>query len=488
MKKQNTLLDHIKLLSAGLISLSGVLATIVYHAVAHFCSWLVVQKADTELKLREKYDYILRESEDLRLQHLQSIGAIESKEHLNSLVAQVSPVGETALTFREELKDLLKDLKNIDVTVGSCAENVTTRLESFIDKSVGERLAELLESQRASTERIASEISQVLGKSIGQELEKSFRDLAERLPAIVSGGAGDATRKMAEAVTNASASFETVAQSMPELITGVSKMLDQLHLQQQQSATASIQMNQDLMKSVKQAIESLAETSQQSLAKQSEMVNLLGEKANILASQTSDATKGLNIAVEAGTNSLSKATQDISGRVSEIEHSLGSLLSKVQQSNQDLLNNFNYSIEQFRGLTSGMSQSSSQIREVVTRFAEVAKNLEQAPISSKQLIDATSSAINSQNQKIEQYIVALASGSDRVVKTLVDEYERGVEKIAETFKTKIAGIEKETENIRKVYMSAGAFMADTAEVFETLTESVDGLNQTLTKQASKIGG
>lgn len=468
------------------VSIAGILCTIAYQGICAFLMRRLSNYANQELNLRDKVDYIVRESQDLFYQDQQARGAEGTLQVAKNISEHLVVTQEAHKSEMQEIKELLKSLSSINVTVGSFAESVTTKLENSIDRTIGDKLTELIKAQNASTERIANQIGEVLSKSIGNELEKAFSELSSKLPNIMSNGAGEATSRMADAITQASSAFQGVSSSMPVLITQMSLMLTQIENQQTSSNEASQRVNNGLLNSLQEATSRMSEQNSRMLEQQSEIVKTLREtisdiNTNVRASSTEMQTSLQNGAgqfsdkVKFASEGISHSLQGMSSLMGQVEK----MASNLRDINKDLLSEFSNSISEMRTVTTSMAITNGNLDRTLASLAEVATQLNHAPVVTQSLVDATSSALHSQRQNIEGMLSNLSTKTDHLSKTLSEQYSRGVEMVARTFVDKIGEIEGQTKNIRGVYTAAGQTLATSMEPLEELNENIQELNRSL---------
>lgn len=468
------------------VSIAGIVCTIFYQM---FCAVLMKKLSSyshQELHLREKIEYVVRESQDLLFQEIQARGAEGTLNSANMIFAALSESRERSKSDLEEIKDLLKSLKNIDVTVGSFAESVTTKLESSIDRSVGDKLTDLIRAQNASTERIASQIGEVLSKSIGQELEKAFNDLASKLPNIMSNGAGEATSRMAEAVLQASSAFQSVSSSMPALVTQMTSMLKQIQIQQGANNELSERVNSDLIKNLNEATTLMSSQNAQAIQQQAEIVNALRETIRDVSTNVKSTSLEMQDSMRDGAGKFSEKVNSASEGIKEslsgmivVLNEVEKVIANLRDSNKQLLGEFSHSISEFKMVASSVATSNSSLANTITSLSELSKELNNAPLLTQALVESTSSALNAQQRNIEKMLLELSQKTEIMSRTLADQYSRGVEMVAKTFVEKIGEIEGQTKNIRGVYSAAGQALTTSMEPLEALSENIQELNRSI---------
>lgn len=468
------------------VSIAGILCTIMYQAACAFLMRRLSNYAATELHLREKIDYVVRESQDLIYQEKQAIGAEGTLNSTKRILDHLADSSHQSKAEFEEVKQLLRDLKQIDVTVGNFAENVTTKLEASIDKSIGEKLTQLIQAQNNSTERIANQIGEVLSKSIGQELEKAFSELATKLPNIMSNGAGEATSRMADAVTQASAAFQNVSTTMPTMLTQINSMLSQIEQQQLANSQVSNRVNSDLIQNLQAATQAISSQNSKAVEQQAEIMSTLRDTIRDLNSNVKSSSLELQDSMKDGAGRFSEKVSLASEGISQSLGSVNSILTEVEQivvnvreSNRQLLSEFTVAIIDLRTVSYSIASTNSSISTTLNSLAEVSRNLNHAPVVTQTLIDNTTAAMNSQRQSIEAMMSELSRNTESMSRTLADQYSRGVEMVARTFMEKIGEIEGQTKNIRSVYSAAGQALTTSMEPLEALSENIQELNNSI---------
>jgi hypothetical protein len=468
------------------VSVAGIACTVIYQMICALLVSRLAQFAHRELNLRAKVDYIVRESQDLLFQEQQATGAMVTSEAVMKIADHLADSETVAKNDRDEIKQLITDLKNIDVTVSSFAENVTTRLESFIDRSVGDKLTDLISAQNQSTERMATQISEVLSKSIGAEMEKVFKDLSSALPNIMSNGANDATSKMADAVTTASRSFEAVSKNMPVLVSQLSSMVSTMEQQQISSQRQSQDVNNDLLNAIRSATTQLGSQSQDSIAQQSAILaSLQTSMAELSATANQSVSilqERMNENVGTFTNNIAQASTGISSSLQQVNSIISEFEranTNMRESNSQLLREFNNSIAELRNVSTSVAASNAGINTTLSTLLEINRSLIQSPNVTRELVVATSQALVNQKASIESMLESMTQKTEQSNAKLVDGYSRGVELIARAFIDKIGEIERHSQSIRDIYSTAGDVLGGSLGSIENLNDNLETLNQSI---------
>lgn len=468
------------------VSITGIICTLLYQYYSSKLLQKLSSIAHQELNLRDKINYIVRESQDLQYQQTQAIGADGTYKNSGRLVDLIELSSQNSKKDLDEVKVLLTNLTNIKVTVESFAENVIAKLEDSINQSVGIKLQELIQAQNNSTEKIANQIGEVLSKSIGTELEKAFSELSSKLPNIMSNGAGEATSRMADAITQASSAFQSVSSSMPILVTQMTSMLKQIEAQQGSNNEVSQKVQSDLMKNVHDATQLMNTQNAKSIEQQAEIVRALQDTITDLNKNVRTTSQEMQDSMKNGAGNFSEKVESASHGISQSLGGMTLVLTEVDKlvailtaSNKQLLAEFNNSIIELKNVATSVASSNMSLSNTISSLSSLSKDLNHAPILTQTLVENTSNALNDQQRNIEKMLTDMSQRTEFMSKSLADQYSRGVEMVAKTFVEKIGEIEGHTKNIRGVYSAAGQALTTSLEPLESLSENIQELNRSI---------
>lgn len=329
------------------ISAGGVLASILFQMRTSWLSNNIYKQTREKVEFLSKYCR-LHSSADLEFQNQQAQGALDTASAIQELQKITLAQTATELNGFSSVCDKLSSLSEIDVKVGDLAESVTTQLENVIDRSVGERLALLLNAQKESTDRIAENLGKVLADTIGNELKSTFAQLAETLPNIVSNGAASSSLKMAE-------TFEKMSDSLPGLLESMNGVMAEVKKQQTSSIESSQKINENLLQSFSNAIEKFSSLSVSNTEYQTNLLSKLNSAADWVSENSKKSNLEIQQQLSSSANVFSeKLMNGASDLMSTMNHSK-EILGEIEKTANSLrvnslntLSETNNTINQFK--------------------------------------------------------------------------------------------------------------------------------------------
>jgi hypothetical protein len=464
-------IEHLR--TKFIISVLGIAFSIIYQLISHSMSAKLYAESKQKLVFLNTTNIRLHEYADLDYQRQQAEGALESAESIKSIDRGLANQLEKNNIDLTEIKVLLSNLSEIDVKVGDLATNVTQQLENIIDKSIGERLTLLLNAQKESTEKIASELGKVLAETMGKELEATFAKLAETLPSIISNGASGSSQKMAE-------TFDKMADTLPALFESMNVAMIQMKNQQSDGEQSSKKVNEDLLKTISSSVENFNALSvsntkfqEELLVKMTGIIDDLHTSSEKNTSKTkevfTDGAKKLNEEMSNGAGHLVSSINQVKNIVTEIEK----MSNALRINNSTSLSEVNNTLSAFKGVTENISKYNQEMGSSIQSLLGITKQLSEAPELTRHLISDTKKASDS-----------ITESYQNLEKTFVS----GIGQIASVYASKIQLIEDQSKSIKVAYEGASAGLNKALDPLEELSENIEKLNKTIMNQSISVVG
>ncbi|MBK7962534.1 MAG: hypothetical protein IPK04_15885 [Bdellovibrionales bacterium] len=446
------------------VSVSGILASILYLLLARLLQRLLSDSLASNLEpLRNRYR--LRESIDVELQQKQADGALDTVETAKTISNQIASNHGSVIATIQEVSTKIAKLESIDVKVGDFAETVTHKMENVLNNTVGERLKELMTQQTEFSKVIARSISEALTNSMQESMQQMFAEIAKKLPDVISKGSSEAGDKMAAAVSV----FE---RTLPLLEKSVRDLSEQMRQTTQEAGQQTRQTNQDLLGSIKQAIDAMnfqRELSQQENEKAANHLRQISEqvaKATTEGAATSaksyeTATEHMRNGIISSADELKNVFHNVVQTIRDVDEQSATML----EGTKSILSEVNSSTTGFAVLLRSFDQAQVTMAQTARDLSMVSTDFKTFPEKTLNLVTSIGQVVEYQNQLIEKQKNIWKDGAE----AMLEKHRLANDIVDKQVKTTSELLARVTEKLNNGF----------ADAVDELTSEMGALNQNI---------